>query len=226
MINNCDVLSPESFEHFRQMIGVCPQHDILFDDLTVEEHSELFYDFKTYDRKDATEEINKILKDIGLEDKRTTRASNLSGGQKRKLSIGLAIVGKSSIIFLDEPTSGMDITSRRNLWDILKKIVSNKIVILTTHFMEEAQILGDKIGILSQGIMQVVGTPLELIDRYTNCVNLNITKHSDADENEIIAKILPKFGELDIYFENFNKDIYFRIPTNHPTIKMVWDQFF
>ena len=226
MINNCNVLSPESFEHFRQMIGVCPQHDVLFNDLTVEEHLELFYDFKTYDRKDTKEEINNILKDIGLEDKRTTRASDLSGGQKRKLSIGLAIVGKSSIIFLDEPTSGMDITSRRNLWDILKKIVSNKIVILTTHFMEEAQILGDKIGILSKGEMQVVGTPLELIDKYTNCVNLNITKHSDADENMIISEILPKFGELDVYFENFYRDIYFRIPTDHPSIKIEWNEFF
>ena len=223
-IKNCDVLSPEFFNHFRRMLGVCPQHDVLFNDLTVEEHLELFCEFKSYDRTDISSEINKVLKDIGLENKRTTRASDLSGGQKRKLSIGLAIVGKSSVIFLDEPTSGMDITSRRNLWDILKKIVQGKIVILTTHFMEEAQILGERIGILSEGKMQVVGTPLELIDKYTNSVNLNITKHSNANEDIIIQYILQTFEGLDVYFENFNRDILFRIPTN--VVKINWKSFF
>ena len=223
-INNCDVLSPEFFEYFRHILGVCPQHDILFNDLTVEEHLELFCEFKSFDRKDISSEINKVLKEIGLENKRTAKASDLSGGQKRKLSIGLAIVGGSTVIFLDEPTSGMDITSRRNLWDILKNIVQGKIVILTTHFMEEAQILGDRIGILSEGKMQVVGTPLELIDEYTNSVNLNITKYSDANEDEIIGHVLQSCGDLDVYFENFNRDILFRIPTN-PN-KIDWKNFF
>ena len=223
-INNCDLLSPEFIEHFRRILGVCPQHDVLFNDLTVEEHLELFCEFKSYDRSNISSEINKVLRDIGLEDKRTTRAGDLSGGQKRKLSIGLAIVGGSTIIFLDEPTSGMDITSRRNLWDILKKIVQGKIVILTTHFMEEAQILGDRIGILSEGKMQVVGTPLELIDKYTNNVNLNIIKHADANEDKIIGHVLQSFGDLDIYFENFNRNILFRIPTN--VIEINWKNFF
>jgi ATP-binding cassette subfamily A (ABC1) protein 3 len=118
----------------------------------------------------------------------------------------------------------MDITSRRNLWDILKKIVQGKIVILTTHFMEEAQILGDRIGILSEGKMQVVGTPLELIDKYTNNVNLNIIKHADANEDKIIGHVLQSFGDLDIYFENFNRNILFRIPTN--VIEINWKNFF
>ena len=106
-----------------------PQHDVLFNDLTVEEHLELFCHFKSVDESMISEEINNVLKDIQLVDKRNTKASDLSGGQKRKLSIGLAIVGGSSIIFLDEPTSGMDITSRRNLWDILKKCLAGKITV-------------------------------------------------------------------------------------------------
>ena len=90
--------------------------------------------------------------------------------------------------------------------------------------MEEAQILGDRIGILSEGKMQVVGTPLELIDKYTNNVNLNIIKHADANEDKIIGHVLQSFGDLDIYFENFNRNILFRIPTN--VIEINWKNFF
>ena len=220
-----NVLSPEYLEDFRKILGVCPQHDVLFNDLTVEEHLELYCEFKSLERNRISQEIESVLNDIGLKDKRKSKASDLSGGgQKRKLSIGLAIVGGSSIIFLDEPTSGMDITSRRNLWDILKRCLKGKIIILTTHFMEEAQVLGNRIGILSEGKMQCIGTPLELIEKYTNSVNLNITKHSKANDDKIIAFVLQNFGDLDVNFENFNKDILFRIPTNKVGIN--WTEFF
>ena len=222
--NGYNILSPECSEYFRKVLGICPQHDVLFNDLTVEEHLELFCHFKSVEESKISEEINSVLKDIQLEDKRNFKASDLSGGQKRKLSIGLALVGGSSIIFLDEPSSGMDITSRRNLWDILKKCLAGKIIILTTHFMEEASVLGNKIGILSDGKMQCIGTPLELIEKYTNSVNLNITKHSDAKDDEIISYILQNFGDLDVYFETFNRDILFRIPTN--IVNIDWALFF
>ena len=225
-INNkeINILSDESIESFHRLIGICPQHDVLFEDLTVEEHLELYCEFKSVDRESISEEITSVLKDIQLEKKRHTKASDLSGGQKRKLSIGLALVGGSSIIFLDEPTSGMDITSRRNLWEILKKCLTGKIIILTTHFMEEAQVLGNRIGILSEGKMQRIDTPLKLIEDFTNNIKLNITKHSDADDDSIIAFFLDKFGDHEISFENFNKDILFRIPINNICIN--WTEFF
>ena len=222
--NGHNILSQESSDYFRKIVGICPQHDVLFNDLTVEEHLELFCQFKSVEKYKISEEISSILKDIQLEEKRNTKASNLSGGQKRKLSIGLAMVGGSSIIFLDEPSSGMDITSRRNLWDILKRCLAGKIIILTTHFMEEASILGNRIGILSEGKMQCIGTPLELIEKYTNCINLNITKHFNADDDFIIASVLDNFGDLDINFENFNRDILFRIPTDK--VRIDWSEFF
>ena len=219
-----NILSEESIESFHRLIGICPQHDVLFDDLTVEEHLELYCEFKSVDRASISKEISSVLKDIQLEKKRHTKASDLSGGQKRKLSIGLALVGGSSIIFLDEPTSGMDITSRRNLWEILKKCLTGKIIILTTHFMEEAQVLGNRIGILSEGKMQRIDTPLKLIEDFTNNIKLNITKHSNAEDDTIIAFILQLFGDHEISFENFNKDILFRIPIND--ININWTEFF
>ena len=159
-----NILSSDIINHFRKLVGICPQYDVLFNNLTVEEHLELYCEFKSVEQSKIPKEINAVLNNIGLSDKRSTKASDLSGGQKRKLSIGLAIVGGSSIIILDEPTSGMDITSRRNLWDILKRCLIGKIIILSTHFMEEASVLGNRVGILTEGKIKAehIGSPLEL----------------------------------------------------------------
>ena len=226
LYNGYNILSPDTLSIFRKSIGICPQHNILFDNLTVEEHLELFCKFKSISKDEIPKEITKVLKDIGLTEKSQTKACELSGGQKRKLSVGLAIIGKSSLIFLDEPTSGMDITSRRNLWDILKRCTTGKFVVLTTHFMEEASVLGNRIGILSKGKMQCTGTPLELIEKYTNSVNLNITKHYNANNDAIVDYILDKFEgkNIDIDFENFNREILFRISTDKEEIR--WSEFF
>ena len=224
--NYKNILSPENSSYLLKHIGICPQQDILIDDLTVEEHLELFYEFKSEIRINMKEEIDNILEIVGLKEKREIKAGTLSGGEKRKLSVGLALVGKSFLIVLDEPTSGMDITSRRNLWDILKKCSTGKFIILTTHFMDEASVLGNRIGILSEGEMKVIGTPLELIEKYTQSVNLNITKLSGVNDDNIIDYIYNKFKtkNIDIDFENFNSEILFRISTSKNQIK--WSDFF
>ena len=92
-------------ELIRKKMGVCPQHDILFDTLTVKEHLELFATFKGMDAKDIPQEVSKIIDDIDLREKQNDLSQNLSGGQKRRLSVGMAFIGNSNIILLDEPTS-------------------------------------------------------------------------------------------------------------------------
>jgi ATP-binding cassette, subfamily A (ABC1), member 3 len=140
-------------KQIRKMMGICPQHNILFPKLTCREHLSIFADFKGMDRKLKDEEINRLLKDLNLEDKQNVISSNLSGGYKRKLSLGIALVGGSKVVFLDEPSSGMDVTARREMWDMLKKYRAGRVIILTTHYMEEADNLGDRIGIMSHGQM-------------------------------------------------------------------------
>jgi ATP-binding cassette subfamily A (ABC1) protein 3 len=135
----------------RQFMGVCPQHDVLFDLLTPKEHLEVFCDFKGVAKEGKMEEIEKIMTDIDLQPVKNMRAGQLSGGNKRKLSIAIALVGGSKFILLDEPTAGIDLSGRRKLWDMLKKYKDNRIIILTTHYMDEADILGDRIGIMAQG---------------------------------------------------------------------------
>ena len=143
-----DILESNNMDTFRKILGICPQHDVLFDDLTIREHLEMFCIFKGYTSNDIDSEINKTIHDFELDSIQNIIAKNLSAGQRRKLSIAISLIGGSKVIFLDEPSSGMDITSRRNLWDILKRQSEQKIIILTTHYMEEASVLGKRIGII------------------------------------------------------------------------------
>ena len=208
-----NILTSDGLDKFRKVLGICPQHDVLFNELTVEDHLEMFCVFKSINNCKIDKEISKVLHDLGLEEKRHTKVKNLSGGQKRKLSIAIALVGGSSVIFLDEPTSGMDISSRRGLWNVLKRCLNGKIIILTTHYMEEASVLGNRIGILSEGIMQCIGSPLFLIEKFGKNINLNVTKKAEADNNEIIQFIKNNAGdELKIEYEIFNEEILFKMP--------------
>ena len=228
--NSYNILSSDGIEKFRKVLGICPQHNVLFNDLTVEEHLRMFCVFKSVDKSKIHNEVSKVIKDFGLEEERTKKVENLSGGQKRKLSIAIAVIGGSSVIFLDEPTSGMDITSRRNLWNILKKSLSGKIIILTTHYMEEASVLGNRIGILSEGNMKCIGSPLFLIEKLGKNINLNITKKTEADNEEIINFINNNIGK-NIVIENeiFNEEILFRIPKKDNKSNIInydWSNFF
>lgn len=130
---------------------MCPQHNVLFESLTVREHLELYANFKGVDTVKIQRRVDKMIWEIELSDVQHQLASTLSGGQKRKLSVGIALIGDSKIIMLDEPTSGMDTTTRRRFWEMVKRYKENRIVILTTHYMDEADILGDRICIMAEG---------------------------------------------------------------------------
>lgn len=93
--------------------------------------------------------IKSLVYDVGLTEKLNKASKTLSGGQKRKLSVAMALIGNSKVVFLDEPTSGMDPYSRRMIWNLLRNYRENRVIILTTHFMDEADLLGDRIGIMS-----------------------------------------------------------------------------
>ena len=204
-----NVLLPENISDFRSKIGICPQHDVLFKDLNIREHLEMFSLFKGVSSQNVEKEIDKIIKDFQLEEVQYTLAKNLSTGQKRKLSIGIALVGGSEIIFLDEPSSGMDITSSRNLWEILKRQCDNKIIILTTHYMEEASVLGKRIGIINLGQIKCLGTPLFLIEKFGKYMNVTLRKDEGANSDDIFKFITSIVGEAKI--ESLSEEILVRI---------------
>ena len=109
-------------------------------------------------------------------------AKNLSGGSKRKLSVAIALCGNSKFVLLDEPTAGMDLQARRNLWNTLKRYRNDKIIILTTHYMDEADVLGDRIGIMGNGQLQCLGSSLFLKNRYGHGYNLVAVKKDKDNE--------------------------------------------
>ncbi|TDH07266.1 hypothetical protein EPR50_G00104130 [Perca flavescens] len=146
----------------RQSLGVCPQHNVLFSMLTVEEHIWFYGRLKGLSEQQVKDEVEQVLQDTGLLHKRSARANTLSGGMQRKLSVALAFVWGSKVVILDQPTAGVDPYTRRVIWDLLRKYRPGRTIILSTHHMEEADILGDRIAIISHGKLCGVGSSLFL----------------------------------------------------------------
>ncbi|KAM9994608.1 hypothetical protein ACTFIZ_007751 [Dictyostelium cf. discoideum] len=150
----------------RPYIGCCLQTDIIWPQLTVLEHLVIYASLKGVENRNIQREAERMATEVGLAEKINAPAASLSGGQKRKLCLGIAFIGRSKIIFLDEVTSGMDPVSRRHVWDFLLKYKKGKTIILTTHYLEEADYLGDRISIISHGKLRCDGTSLFLKNKF------------------------------------------------------------
>ena len=181
-------------DYLYENIGLCQQEDIFFDYLTVEEH--LKYMCKIKGSKINENEIEELINKIDLSQKKDALCSTLSGGQKRKLCIALALIGDSKIILLDEPTSGMDIMARRSLWEFLKNYKKDKIILLTTHFLDEAEYLGDRIGIMSDGKYLCSGTSSFLKSKYPCGFNINLLINSSIFNENYKQKL---FADIQKY---------------------------
>ncbi|KAM8899352.1 phospholipid-transporting ATPase ABCA1 isoform 1-T3 [Spinachia spinachia] len=160
LINGYDILT--DMDSIRKYLGMCPQHNVLFNDLTVEEHIYFYARLKGRSRDEVKIEMDQMIKDVGLPHKRKELAKNLSGGMQRKLSVAIAFVGGSKVVILDEPTAGVDPYARRGIWELLLKYKQGRTIILSTHHMDEADILGDRIAIISHGKMRCFGSSLFL----------------------------------------------------------------
>ena len=162
-------------EAIRQRIGVTLQETQLSDKLTVRETLDLF---RSFYRTGISVEV--AMKSVSLDEKKDARISQLSGGQKQRLAVATALVGDPELLFLDEPTTGLDPTSRRQLWEILRAIRERgKTILLTTHYMDEAERLCDRVAIVDHGQVIALGTPRELI---ASVGGDHIVEFSVADE--------------------------------------------
>ena len=130
------------------------------------EHLDLFFELKGGDPAKKAKEIEDMVRDVVLTVDKDKQSGSLSGGNKRKLSVSIALIGQSKLVLLDEPTSGMDLSARRALWNMLRKYRRDRIIILTTHYMDEADVLGDRIGIMAQGQLKCLGSSLFLKNKF------------------------------------------------------------
>ena len=148
----------------KAMTGVSPQETAVAENLSVKENLELICGIYGYSTEQTDARIKALSSQFHLQDVLGKRACKLSGGWKRKVSICMALISQPKILFLDEPTLGLDVIARSELWDNIRTLKGKTTIILTTHYMEEAQALSDRIGIMGDGKLLVVGTPQELMD--------------------------------------------------------------
>lgn len=165
-INGLDIIKDR--EKIKRIINISPQETAIAPNLTVLEN--LYFMAGIYEIKKAKEKINELIKLFKLEEVLNQKAKTLSGGYQRKLSIAISLINDPEILFLDEPTLGLDVISRRELWHIIENLKGKITIILTTHYMEEAEILSDRIGIMNKGKLIELGTSKELIKK-TNAKN-------------------------------------------------------
>uniref|UniRef100_A0A4W4HDR5 ATP-binding cassette sub-family A member 2 n=1 Tax=Electrophorus electricus TaxID=8005 RepID=A0A4W4HDR5_ELEEL len=163
-------------ERIRQNLGMCPQHNVLFDKLSVEEHLWFYSRLKGMAEEDICKEMDKMIEDLELSNKRHSLVQTLSGGMKRKLSVAIAFVGGSRAVILDEPTAGVDPYARRAIWDLILKYKQGRTILLSTHHMDEADLLGDRIAIISHGKLKCCGSPLFLKSTYGDGYKLTLVK--------------------------------------------------
>ena len=215
--NNKDI--NKDFNEVRNLIGYCPQFDTIFEFLTVYENLEFYGIIKGTKREKLDEIIETLIEQMNLSDFKDKISGTLSGGNKRKLSVAIALIGNPSIILLDEPSTGMDPEARRQMWEVIHNISVNKrnaTIIMTTHVMEEAESLCKKIGILVNGEFKCYGTSDEIKEEFgygfeiklqikiPEVIELYKLKH--LPEEDLEKKIY--LAQLDEELKNYKLDKY------------------
>lgn len=176
----------------RRNLGIAMQQDVIWDDVDVEDHLMLFGRLRGLHGTVLRAAVADMAESLGFPDKRKSLAGTLSGGQKRRLCVGLSMVGGNKVVYLDEPTAGLDPVSRRQLWELVQKNREGRAVLLTTHFMDEADILGDRIAIVKEGRLRALGTSRFLKQRFGIGYLLRMSLKEGANV-DIIVKNLQRF---------------------------------
>lgn len=176
---------PEEFSEIQKLLGYCPQYNTLFDRMTVREHLKFYAHLKgIFCGKKLEKDINEMLHNMGLWNQQNEQSCYLSGGMRRRLCVALAFIGGSKLIILDEPTSSVDPVARRNIWDLIMKYRYGRTILLTTHHMDEADILSDRVAIIHRGKLLCSGSPLLLKSKFGCGYQLTLSRqNTDVDRD-------------------------------------------
>ncbi|XP_075296728.1 ATP-binding cassette sub-family A member 9 isoform X2 [Opisthocomus hoazin] len=192
MIYNYKVSEVQDMEGIQAMVGICPQFNLHFEALTVKENLRTFAHIKGIQRKEVEQEVQKVLTMLDLTDLQDVRADTLSGGQKRKLSLGIAILGNPQVLLLDEPTAGLDPCSRHRVWSLLKERQAGRVTLFTTQSMEEADAHADRKAFLSNGRLQCVGSSLYLKRKWGIGYHLRV-RINDLCDPELTSSLVRQY---------------------------------
>ncbi|NXR81338.1 ABCA9 protein, partial [Pycnonotus jocosus] len=188
-IYNCKLSDMGDREEIRGMVGICPQFNTQFEVLTVKENLRTFAEIKGIKSKEAEGEVQNILELLDISNIQDTQAEKLSGGQKRKLSIGIAMLGKPQVLLLDEPTAGLDPLSRHQVWSLLREQRAGRVILFSTQFMDEADILADRKAFISHGRLKCVGSSLFLKKKWGICYHLRIHVSESCDLENLTSLV-------------------------------------
>uniref|UniRef100_A0A8C8BM04 ABC transporter domain-containing protein n=1 Tax=Otus sunia TaxID=257818 RepID=A0A8C8BM04_9STRI len=192
MIYNYKVSDLWDMEEIQAMVGICPQFNLHFEALTVKENLRTFAHIKGIQWKEVEQEVQKVLAMLDLTNLQDVHADALSGGQKRKLSLGIAILGNPQVLLLDEPTAGLDPCSRHHVWSLLKERQAGRVTLFTTQSMEEADAHADRKAFLSNGTLQCVGSSLYLKRKWGIGYHLRI-RINDLCDPELTSSLVRQY---------------------------------
>lgn len=187
-----------NMEEIHKMIGVCPQFDCLWSDLTVEEHLLFYIRIRGVPRHLEKQYVQSALEKIHLTEAGSKKVTELSGGMRRRVSIGIAVAGSTKLVILDEPTTGLDPINRIQIWNIIKEIKQENSILLTTHLMNEADQLCDRVGIINYGELLCVDYNLNIKKKFGNGYAFTLVFEDNLDENT--------FKAFEDFLKNFEQE--------------------
>jgi ABC-type multidrug transport system ATPase subunit len=199
----------------RQIIGYCPQFDPLLELMTAREHLYLFARLKGVPLTKVDQVVESLIVTIGLKKFADKPCGSYSGGNKRKLSLGLALIGNPALVLLDEPSSGMDPVSRRFMWEIIRSVKNDKSIVLTTHSMEECEALCDRVGIMVSGKLRCIGSIQHLKAKYGKGYKLDIKLRDslESSNQEELKNLIEKCFKGACLEEEFPLFLKYEIPS-------------
>ena len=201
-------------DHVKCVIGVCPQFDVLWEDLTVRQHLRFYSLLRGLPRARIEVEARRLAEKMELDgDAFNKPASTLSGGAKRRLSIAIALAGKPPCLFFDEPTTGLDPETRRQIWRIIKAEQRDNAIVITTHSMEEADALCSRVGIMAGGSLRAVGSQMYLKSRFGDGfkVTLNCVDESTRRLRRVNDFIM-SFSDKAQFVSRFGAHLTYTVP--------------
>uniref|UniRef100_A0A667IBB9 ATP binding cassette subfamily A member 9 n=1 Tax=Lynx canadensis TaxID=61383 RepID=A0A667IBB9_LYNCA len=207
-IYNHSLSEMADLETISKLTGVCPQTNVQFGFLTVRENLRLFAKIKGIQPHEVEQEVQQVLRDLEMENIQNILAQNLSGGQKRKLTFGIAILGNPQVLLLDEPTAGSDPLSRHRVWNLLKERKSDRVILFSTQFMDEADILADRKVFISNGRLKCAGSSLFLKKKWGIGYHLSLHLNEMCDPDRITSLVKQHIPEAKLTAQSEEKLVY------------------
>ncbi|NXY90850.1 ABCAA protein, partial [Alcedo cyanopectus] len=213
-IYNCKLSETGDREEISKMIGICPQFNIQFEILTVKENLRTFAEIKGIKSSEAEREVQNILEQLDITSIQDSQVEKLSGGQRRKLSIGIALLGNPQVLFLDEPTAGLDPLSRHQVWSLLKEHRAGRVILFSTQFMDEADIIADRKAFILHGRLQCVGSSLFLKKKWGIGYDLRIHV-SESCDLENMTSLVKQYIPNVMFSGHSQYELRYKLPLEH-----------